>query len=63
MQCIDVNANNYRWSESRSKMCQMCDVGEDETLEHVVLECQKYDRDEMEMMHVILTDMGCEMND
>ena len=24
-QCMDVNARNYRWSESRRKVCQMCD--------------------------------------
>ena len=24
-QCLDVNARNYRWSESHSKVCQMCD--------------------------------------
>ena len=61
-QCMDVNARNYRWSgQSRSKVCQMCDMGEDETVEHVVLECEMYDRDRMEMMHVILTEMGCEM--
>ena len=30
-------------------------MGEDEMVEHVVLECKKYDRDIMEMMHVILT--------
>ena len=56
-QYMDVNARNYRWSESRSKVCQMCDMGEDETVEHVVLKCEKYDRDRMEMMHVILTEM------
>ena len=62
-QCMDVNAWNYRWSESRSKGCQMCDMGEDETIEHVVLECEKYDRDIMKIVHVILTEMGCEMNE
>ncbi|MPC81758.1 hypothetical protein E2C01_076391 [Portunus trituberculatus] len=41
---MDVNARNYRWSESRSKVCQICDMGEDETLEHVVLECVKSGR-------------------
>ena len=29
-QGMDVNERNYRWSESRSKVCQMCDMGEDE---------------------------------
>ena len=48
---------NYRWSESRSKVCQMCERREDETVEHVILECEKYDSDRMEIMHVVLTDM------
>ena len=60
---MDVLTRNYRWSESRSKVCQMCDMGEDETVEHVVLECEKYDRDRMEMMHVILIEMGRETNE
>ena len=37
-QCMDVNARNYRWSESQSKLCQMCDANVDETVEHVVRE-------------------------
>ena len=41
----------------------MCDMEEDGTVEHVVLECEKYDRDRMEMLHVILTEMGREMNE
>ena len=62
-QCMDVNVRNYRWSESGSKECQMCDRGEDETVEHVLLECDKYDRERMNMMRVVLTEMGCEMNE
>ena len=27
-------------------------------MEHVVLECEKYERDRMEMMQVILTELG-----
>ena len=45
--CVDVNARNYKWSESRSKVCQMCDMGEDETVKHVILKCEKCDRDRM----------------
>ena len=41
----------------------MCDMREDVTVELVVLECEKYDRDKMEMMRVILTEMGREMNE
>ncbi|MPC17775.1 hypothetical protein E2C01_010641 [Portunus trituberculatus] len=41
---MNVNARSYRWSESRSKVCQMCDMGEDKTVEHVLLESAKYAR-------------------
>ena len=57
-QRMDVNERNYGWSESRNKVCQlMCDMGEDESVGHV-LECEKYERDKMEMMQVILTELG-----
>ena len=36
----------------------MCDMGEDETVEHVILECEKYDRDRIEMMRVIFPELG-----
>ncbi|MPC67802.1 hypothetical protein E2C01_061988 [Portunus trituberculatus] len=57
-QCMDVNAKDYRWSESRSKVCQVCDVGEDETVEHEVLKCVKYARDRYEMIQVVLRELG-----
>ncbi|MPC20564.1 hypothetical protein E2C01_013513 [Portunus trituberculatus] len=41
-QCMDVNAMSYRWSESLSKACQKCDMGEGETMEHVMLKYVKY---------------------
>ena len=44
-------------------MCQMCDRGEDETIEHVIVEHEKYNNNKMEMMQVILTEMGCEINE
>ena len=36
----------------------MCDMGEDEMVEHVVLECVKYARDRYEMMQVVLRELG-----
>ncbi|MPC59521.1 hypothetical protein E2C01_053544 [Portunus trituberculatus] len=56
-QCMDVNTRNYRWSESRSKVCQVCDMGEDETVEHVVWECERYERERRKMLQVILTEL------
>ncbi|MPC56906.1 hypothetical protein E2C01_050872 [Portunus trituberculatus] len=50
-QCMDVNARNYRWSESCSKVCQMCDMGEDKMVEYVMLECEKYERDRLRNQH------------
>ena len=43
MSCKELQM--VRWS--RSKVCQVCDMGEDETVEHVVLECEKYERNRM----------------
>ena len=33
-------------------------MGEDETVEHVMLECVKYARDRNEMMQVVLRELG-----
>ena len=55
---MDVNERNYRCSEYHSKVCQMCDMGENESVEHVVLQCEKYERHRVEMMQVILTELG-----
>ena len=61
-QCLNVNTRNYRWSESQSKECQMCDRGVDETVLHVVLECEKYSRERTRMMQVFLREMGEDIN-
>ena len=55
---MDVNTRSYRWSESSSKVCQMWDIGEDEMVDHLVLECVKYARDRNEMMQVMLRELG-----
>ena len=57
-QCMNVNARNYRWSESRSKECQMCARRVDETVVHVMLFCERYQRERTEMMRVVLSEMG-----
>ncbi|MPC10916.1 hypothetical protein E2C01_003560 [Portunus trituberculatus] len=36
----------------------MCDMGEDETVDHVVLECVKYAMDRNETMQVTLRELG-----
>lgn len=43
---------------NRSKECQMCEGGMDETVMLIILECSKYDRDRLEIMRVIETKRG-----
>ena len=63
--CLEtaLNAGNYSWLESRSKVCQTCDMGHDETVAHVILEYKKYDHDIMEIVRMILNEMGRETNE
>ena len=62
-QCMGVNARSYRWSESQSKTCQMCEMGENETVEHVFLECEGYANERWEMMQTTLRELGCKENE
>ena len=39
-QSLEVNARTYRWKESKSKKCDMCACGMDETVYHVIVECE-----------------------
>ena len=41
----------------------MCDTGDNETVEHVKLVCGKYGSDIMDIVHVILTEIGREINE
>ena len=45
---------------SPAAKCARCVTWErmSRSVEHVVLECEKYERDRMEMMQVILTELG-----
>ena len=42
-------------------MCCMCNIEEDETVEHVILEIEKYNSDRIKMVHVIMTETGYEI--
>ena len=45
-----MNARNYR--ESYSKLCQTYDMGQAESVEHVMLECKGHERDRKEIMQL-----------
>ena len=50
---MEVNERTYRYSESGSKACVSCDSGEDETVEHVVLVCGRYELLSEKMMRAV----------
>ena len=39
--CMSMHVRNNGWSESCGKVCQMCDMGEDEMVAHVLMGCEK----------------------
>lgn len=61
--CMKLNERTYRWSESGSKASMMCDGGGDEYVEHVVLECERYERRRGSMMEVVRLEVGAWMSD
>jgi hypothetical protein len=50
---LSVNAQTYRWNERREDICFMCDKGERETVEHVMMECDAYEQEILEMRVIL----------
>ena len=44
---LELNSRTYRWENDGDKSCKMCDSGKDETIEHVLLECVKYEQEKV----------------
>ena len=62
-QCwIECKELQIRSMNPTAKYTQMCHMAGDETIEHMIQECDQYGREKMEMMQVIMTSMGCEIN-
>ena len=57
-QSLEVNARTYRWSESGVRMCEQCDRGVDESVLHVVLECERYDRERQRLLDSVVQLVG-----
>ena len=57
---LEVNSRVYRWRNEGSKQCRMCDGGQDETVEHLLLECPGYESERREMMSAVTGEMGTE---
>ena len=41
---LEVKSRVSRWKNGECKMCMMYEKGVDETVEHLMLECERYDR-------------------
>ena len=39
---LEVNVRTYRWNDNGQRMCMQCGMGVDETVEHMLLECEEY---------------------
>ena len=52
-QSLEVNARTYRFNEEGVKRCLKCDLGEDEMVMHVLVECDKYDRERKKFLDVL----------
>lgn len=61
---MDVNASNYKDGPRNTAKNVRCvtRTAVDETVEHLVLECARYERDKM-MTCIILTEQGGETNE
>ena len=55
-----LGVNTYRWNERREDKCFMCNVDEKETVEHLLMECGAYEREQQSMMEVILNEINKE---
>ena len=55
---LELNSGTYRWENNGEKTCRKCDTGVDETVEHVLLECVKYERDREHMLNVVKEAVG-----
>ena len=52
-QSLELNARTYRWNENGVKRCMNCDLNEDETVMHVMVECDKFDVERERFLNVL----------
>ena len=57
---LEVNSRVYRWKNGGSKVCEVCERGVDETVEHLMLECEGYGGARDRMLDVVTEEIGVE---
>lgn len=57
---LEVAARTYRWENDGCKVCRMCDSGVDETIKHLIFECDRYDIERRTLFEVVRDEIGSE---
>ncbi|KAF2365968.1 hypothetical protein FHG87_003276 [Trinorchestia longiramus] len=48
----------WKWNEENTRLCLQCNRGVEETVEHLVLECRKYERERESLIDVVHEQYG-----
>ena len=59
-QSLEVNARTYRWSDNGNKECKCCDLKVDESVEHIILDCPRYDCERENLESLFMDKIGLE---
>ena len=57
---LELNSRVYRWTNGGSKTCIVCESGEDETIEHMITECDRYVDARARMLNIVKEQIGVE---
>lgn len=55
---LAVNDRTYRWNENKSRICSQCNAQVDETVEHFMLDCSKYEAIRVKLMDAVIEKYG-----
>ena len=60
---LEVNGRTYRWANEGSKICQKCVGGIDETVEHFMLLCLRYEEERDHLLGVVAQEVSVDQWD
>ncbi|KAF2350678.1 hypothetical protein FHG87_018563 [Trinorchestia longiramus] len=55
---LSVNRHTWRWNKGNTRLCLQCNRGVEEIVEHLVLECSKYEHEQESLMEVVHEQCG-----
>ncbi|KAF2350776.1 PiggyBac transposable element-derived protein [Trinorchestia longiramus] len=59
---LSVNRRTWRWNEGNTRLYLQCNRGVEETVEHLFLECSKYEHERESLMDVVHEQCGEKWN-